>query len=182
MKNAKIEPKKHKKATFNSKYYEWEFGKKGRNGQRLGKWNFWSPITGHLHCKVEYQDNDNFEYTRFHPDGTYSKKGIYKKGIPHGAEYYQKSENNTSEWELKESVFKKVFSATVVFKKGAAAKDIETGEGAFWKYFNKKGEEVNLAGKTLKDCKKEAKYIKGKKAFAKMFRESGTLRYTFKAL
>ncbi len=84
-------------AIWNEAENEWEIGEH-RDGVPVGEWKWWLAPTGHLCCHTFYDDNGNIKsFTRYHPDGTMSRKGTYKDGVEHGITTYQRSHNPTLE-------------------------------------------------------------------------------------
>lgn len=63
-------------AVWNASENEWELGEKNDQGNNIGEWKWWLAPNGHLVSHVIYEGDSgqNFTYTRFHPDGTYSQK------------------------------------------------------------------------------------------------------------
>jgi len=77
---------------------EWELGKKNSDGENVGEWKWWLAPNGHLCCHTFYDDEgEMLNYTRYHPDGTFSQKCSYEDGERTGDLIAQRSVNATSE-------------------------------------------------------------------------------------
>ncbi|MBN2378271.1 hypothetical protein JXM67_00495 [candidate division WOR-3 bacterium] len=77
---------------------EWELGTT-KDGKKVGKWQWWLAPTYHLCCETYYNDDGEIvSYTRYHPDGTWSRKGTYKNGKEHGLTQCQRSHGETGEF------------------------------------------------------------------------------------
>jgi len=132
-----------KEAVFNKHEDEWELGKTDRKGKRVGEWKYWWVTTGH-HCGTSFYENGGKKETRtrFHPDGTYSQKGIFVDGsiMPGTTFYMQKSRTKTTELALQIPEYKNVFRMEELYiRKGLSR----------WKNFNAKGQRIDLDGDLL---------------------------------
>jgi hypothetical protein len=163
MKKRVPEPKKPRTvpaaAVYNAKDEQWELGKRDANGKPIGKWKFWWRTTGHLCAVASYENGGKKEtYTRFHPDGTYSRKGIDIDGkpAPNQVIYYQKSKNPTTELALTDPHYAAVFRMEELYIKKGLSK---------WKNFDAKGRRIELDG-TLIPQLKAASYAKNFEPFA----------------
>lgn len=85
-------------AVWNEAENEWELGEL-KDGKMVGEWKWWLAPTGHLCCVSQFDDDGNLvSYVRYHPDGTFSRKGTYKNGVEHGTTICQRSHNPTNEF------------------------------------------------------------------------------------
>jgi hypothetical protein len=140
-------------AVFNPKEDQWELGKRDAKGKPVGEWKYWWKTTGHLCCISHYENGGKKEtYTRFHPDGTYSVKGIMIDGKPAPNEviHYQKSKKPTTELALTTPEYEHVFRVEETYIKKGVSK---------WKNFDAKGRRIELDGTVIEllDPKKYAK-------------------------
>lgn len=146
-------------AVFNAASNQWELGSRDAKGRQIGEWRYWWPTTGHFCCMNHFEDGGRKEtYTRFHPDGTYSRKGIDLNGRPAPNEviYYQKSKNPTTELALTEPEYKKVFRVEETFIRKGLSK---------WKNFDAKGRRIELDG-TLMPMLAPQSYAKNFRPFS----------------
>jgi hypothetical protein len=138
------EPKKPKgvpaEATYDAANEQWELGARDKKGRPTGEWRYWWRTTGHL-CSVSvYEDGGRKNtYTRLHPDGTYSRKGVNIDGKPAPGEviYWQKSKNPTTELAISGPEYKKVFRVEQTYIKKGQSK---------WKNFDAKGRRIEMDG------------------------------------
>lgn len=151
------EPKKPPGVPAEAKYdaasEEWELGKLDKKGKPVGEWRYWWRTTGHLCCVSIYEDGGRKNtYSRFHPDGTYSVKGVEIDGKPVPGEviYYQKSKNPTTELAISGPEYKKVFRVEETYIRKGLSK---------WKNFDAKGRRIEMDG-TLIPMLDEARYAK----------------------
>jgi hypothetical protein len=140
-------------AKYNSANEEWELGAVDKKGKRTGEWRFWWRTTGHLCCVSYFEDGGRKDtYSRFHPDGTYSRKGIEidGKAAPGKVIYYQKSKNPTTELAISGPEYKKVFRVEETYIRKGLSK---------WKNFDVKGRRIEMDGTLISqlDPKKYAK-------------------------
>ncbi len=79
-------------------------------------------------------------YTRFHPDGTYSRKGVEIDGKPIQGEliHYQKSKNPTTELAVSGPEYKKVFRVEQTYARKGISK---------WKNFDAKSRRIEMDGR-----------------------------------
>lgn len=143
-KKAPAEPKKPKgvpaEARYDAPSEEWELGAVDKKGKPVGEWRYWWRTTGHLCCVSHYEDGGRKNtYTRFHPDGTYSCKGVEIDGKPAPGEviYYQKSKNPTTELAISGPEYKKVFRVEETYIRKGLSK---------WKNFDAKGRRIEMDG------------------------------------
>ncbi len=140
-------------ATYDAESEEWELGKRDKKGKPVGEWRYWWRTTGHLCCVSLYENGGRKNtYTRFHPDGTYSVKGVEIDGKPVPGEviHYQKSKKPTTELAISGPEYKKVFRVEETFIRKGLSK---------WKNFDVKGRRIEMDG-TLVPTLDEAKYAK----------------------
>lgn len=143
-------------AVYNVAEEQWELGARNAKGKPEGPWKYWWSTTGHHCCDTVVTKNGTVEtYTRYHPDGTWSRKGVLVNGIEEGPVCFQKSKGKTTELVLTEKLYAKVFSVTCVCKKG---------EASSWKYFSAKGVRVDLDGEPLMTDEQLAKSFGGREA------------------
>jgi hypothetical protein len=116
---------------------EWEIGPKDARGNPVGEWTFWWGATGDLCCKTIYKDKNNFDFVRYHPDGTYSQKGTYRNGKETGITYLQKSKSKTAELALTEAMYSHVFRVTC---------ETVPGKDYVFQYFDENDVRVDLSG------------------------------------
>lgn len=113
---------------------EWELGKRNKDGDMVGEWKWWLAPEGHLVCHTFFtktQSEGKMTYTRYHQDGTVSRKGSYLDGEPHGITISIKSENPTTEnFNPRVDCWK----AVTTFKYGYVVEE---------HYFNKQGKEIH---------------------------------------
>ena len=133
-------------AIWNKKNKEWELGEKNAEGFKIGTWKYWLK-KGHLVCQTihEGEKGEDFTFTRFHNDGTYSQKGAYKNNLNHGTTYYQKSVNKTKEKPIPESAPDNIFSMTYEW---------ELGELISSQFFDKDGDELDQRGTIINPIKR----------------------------
>jgi len=114
---------------------EWEIGQNNDQGNPVGLWKWWLAPTGHLCCETIYHGDDGnaFSFTRFHPDGTPSRKGVYINGQPAGKISWFKSENPTTEHYPHQKAGENVYETVQVIKGGYCVEEY---------YYNKDGNEV----------------------------------------
>ena len=166
MKSAKKKPSASKKPTepnrpkgvpaeakYDAPSEEWELGKLDKKGEPTGEWRYWWHTTGHLCCVALYEDGGRKNtYTRFHPDGTYSCKGVEIDGKPVPGEviHYQKSKNPTTELAISGPEYKKVFRVEETYIRKGLSK---------WKNFDAKGRRIEMDGTLIPmlDANKYAK-------------------------
>lgn len=156
-KETPTEPKKPRgvpaEANYDAKSQEWKLGKLDKKGRPVGEWRGWWCTTGHL-CRIEnYEDGGRkCTFTRFHPDGTYSVKGVEidGKAAPGEVIYYQKSKNPTTELAISGPEYKKVFRVEETYIRKGLSK---------WKNFDAKGRRIEMDG-TLIPILDETKYAK----------------------
>lgn len=150
------EPKKPPSVPAEAKYdaatEEWELGAYDKNGKPTGEWRYWWRTTGHLCCVAHFEDGGRKNtYTRFHPDGTYSCKGILIGDNPAPGEviYYQKSKNPTTELAISGPEYAKVFRVEETYIRKGLSK---------WKNFDAKGRRIEMDGTLIPqlDVKKYA--------------------------
>ena len=142
-----VEPAKPKTVPAEAKYdaasEEWELGALDKKGKPTGEWRYWWRTTGHLCCVSHYENGGRKNtYTRFHPDGTYSCKGVEIDGKPVPGEviYYQKSKNPTTELAISGPEYKKVFRVEETYIRKGLSK---------WKNFDSKGRRIEMDGTLL---------------------------------
>ena len=121
-------------AVWNANDNEWELGSK-KNGKPSGNWKWWLAPIGYLVCETNFDDEGNImNYTRFHPDGSISRKGTYKDGREHGITTYFKCNVNTTEYFTIPRPDPAIWKAELTFEQGTIV-----GEN----YFSKDGERVD---------------------------------------
>jgi hypothetical protein len=138
------EPSKPKSVPDQARYdaasQEWEFGSLDKKGKPIGEWRYWWRTTGHLCCISHYEDGGRKNtYSRFHPDGTYSCKGVDINGsaAPGSVIYYQKSKKPTTELAISGPEYKKVFRVEETYiRKGLST----------WRNFDAKGRRIEMDG------------------------------------
>lgn len=140
-------------AVYDAANQEWELGARDKNGKQVGEWRYWWRTTGHLCCIANYEDGGRKNtYTRLHPDGTYSCKGVEIDGKPAPGEviYYQKSKNPTTELAITGPEYKKVFRVEETYIRAGLSK---------WKNFNAAGRRIEMDGTLIPqlDANKYAK-------------------------
>ncbi len=129
-------------AVFNADENQWELGKRNAAGKPDGLWKFWWATTGHHCCDTVYSKNGTVEtFTRYHPDGTYSRKGMTVGNRDVGLTQYQKSKSKTTELAISEKLYANVFSVT--------HDNDAKGEALNWKYYDAKVVRVDLDGEPL---------------------------------
>ncbi|MCJ8153270.1 hypothetical protein MKJ01_05780 [Chryseobacterium sp. SSA4.19] len=122
-------------AKWNAGENEWELGEKNARGNNVGKWRWWLAPNGHLCCETEFhgEDENVFSFTRFHPDGTPSRKGVYVNGQPSGKISWYKSDNPTMEQYPYRNAGENVYETVQVIKGGYCVEEY---------YYDKEGREV----------------------------------------
>ena len=152
-----VEPTKPQGVPAHAKYdaasQEWELGELDAKGKPVGEWRYWWRTTGHLCCVALYEDGGRKNtYTRFHPDGTYSVKGVERDGhaVPGEVIYYQKSKHPTTELAISGPEYKKVFRVEETYIRKGLSK---------WKNFDAKGRRIEMDG-TLIPMLDEGEYAK----------------------
>lgn len=122
-------------AVWNSGENEWEIGEKNAQGSPVGLWKWWLAPNGHLCCETVYHgENGNaFSFTRFHPDGTPSRKGVYVDGQPSGKISWFRSENPTQEHYPDQKAGEHVYETVQVIKGGYCVQEY---------YYDRNGNEV----------------------------------------
>ncbi len=127
-------------AKYDAASQEWELGALDKKGKPTGEWRYWWRTTGHLCCVAHYEDGGRKNtYTRFHPDGTYSCKGVEidGKAAPGEVIHYQKSKNPTTELAITGPEYKKVFRVEETYiRKGLST----------WKNFDARGRRIEMDG------------------------------------
>ncbi len=140
-------------AKYDAASEEWELGAFDKKGRPTGEWRYWWRTTGHLCCVSHYENGGRKNtYSRFHPDGTYSTKGVEVDGKPVPGEviHYQKSKHPTTELALSGPEYKKVFRVEETYiRKGLSQ----------WKNFDAKGRRIEMDG-TLIPMLDVTKYAK----------------------
>ncbi len=122
-------------ANYNAEQSQWELGERNHNGKPIGEWNYWWAETGHLCCTTVFDSlNNDYVFSRFHPDGTYSWKGEMKNDSFVGFAYYQKSKQETTELVFKEALYKNVFSG------------IYDWSNHTWQFFNEQNTQIDING------------------------------------
>lgn len=122
-------------ANWNASENEWEIGENNAQGNPIGTWKWWLAPNGHLCCETIYhgEDGQAFSFTRFHPDGTPSRKGIYLNGQPVGRISWYRSENPTLEQYPNQKAGENVYETVQVVKGGYCVEEY---------YYDKEGNEV----------------------------------------
>jgi hypothetical protein len=132
-----------KDAVYDPKDTQWELGKRDKRGNRIGTWRYWWPTTGHLCAESIFENGGRKEtFTRYHPDGTWSQKGVMLDGelMPGTTLSMQRSKHKTTELALQVPEYKRVFRMEELYIcKGLS----------LWKNWNRKGERIDLAGRRV---------------------------------
>ncbi len=86
-------------AKWNPDENEWELGGHNKDGYVTGVWKWWLAPKGHLVARTIFSGEygENLSYTRFHPDGTPSRKGKISSGDNIGTAIYIKSREPSDE-------------------------------------------------------------------------------------
>ncbi len=126
-------------AVWNPSENEWELGKKNENGVSIGEWKWWLAPNGHLCCHTIYSGDsgNDFTYTRYHPDGTPSRKGTFVEGKEDGVTVYTKSENPTEEYFALpfNKEFEDIWIGELTYESGSIVEE---------KYYDKEGNVIDL--------------------------------------
>ncbi len=122
-------------AKWNAAENEWEIGEKNAQGHPVGNWKWWLAPNGHLCCETNYhgEDGQAFSFTRFHPDGTPSRKGTYLNGQPVDRISWFRSQNPTQEHYPYQKAGEDVYETVQVVKGGFCVEEY---------YYDKEGNEI----------------------------------------
>lgn len=124
-------------AVWNASEGEWETGTKNSHGNPVGLWKWWLAPKGYLCCETMYHGagGNVFTFTRFHEDGTPSRKGTYVDGQPFGEIEWFRSDNPTIE-NYPPKAGKEVFKTVSTIKGGYTVEE---------HYYDKNGNEIQKA-------------------------------------
>jgi hypothetical protein len=121
-------------AKWNGSENEWELGKRNKFRREVGEWKWWQAPEGYLCCHTFYEGDggDTFSFTRFHPDGTPSRKGRYVNGQPAGQITWIRSDKPTIE-NYPENAGENVWTTVSTIKHGFTVEE---------HYFDKNNREI----------------------------------------
>lgn len=132
-----------KEAKWNEDDYEWELGKRNKDGDKVGEWKWWEAQEGYLCCHAFFNDNGNLmSVKRFHANGEPSLELSYNKEGKELSTYYA-SAGDTMEY-FPENSFKNAWKAERIVGSSPKAYD----------FYDKTGRLLSIQGDNASELKK----------------------------
>lgn len=130
-------------ARWNEDNYEWELGKRNKNGDEIGEWSWWEASEGYLSCHAFFTDDGNLvSVKRFHPNGECSLELSYSQEGKELSVYYA-SEEDTMEY-FPENRFKNAWKAERIVGSSPKA----------YNFYDKTGRQLSVLGNHTAEIEK----------------------------